>query len=152
MSKLNTILILHLAFCVGPSLFLVVALLISQGTLHFNSDNISEEPGLIIAPIVTVVFIPLSTFLYKMLLKKAVDNPMLIISDKLMQYQSAFIVRCAIIECAAIFNTVMFIITGNAILLVFVVIAIVAIWLARPTKEKIQDDLKLQYPETIDGF
>lgn len=152
MNKLNTVRILHLAFCAGPSLFVVVALLINGGNLNFNFDSFGQEPGLIIAPVMTIALIPLSTFLYKMLLKKATENPTLTVSEKFMQYQIAFLVRCALIESAALFNGVMIILTGNAIPLIFAFIAIVALWLARPTKEKIQEDLKLKYPDTLEGY
>lgn len=152
MNKLNTIRIIHLAFCVGPSLFLGVALLLNQGRVNFSFDEIGREPGLIIAPIMTITFILISAFIFKTLLRKVSDNSSMTVSDKLMQYQMAFIVRCALIESAALFNGVMLLITGNVILLIFGIIAIAALWLARPTKEKVQEDLNLQYPETIDGL
>lgn len=152
MNKLNTIRIIHLAFCAGPSLFLAMALLLNQGGVNFSFDNIGTEPGLIIAPIMTITLIPVSAFIFKTLLKKALENSGIAVSDKLMQYQTAFIIRCALIESAALFNGVMLLITGNVILLIFGVIAIAVLWLARPTKEKVQEDLNLQYPETIDSL
>lgn len=152
MNKLNTIRIIHLAFCAGPTLFLAMALLLSRGGVNFNFDNIGAEPGIIIAPIMTITLIPVATFIFKTLLKKASDSSGLTVSDKLMQYQTAFIIRCALIESAALFNGVMLLITGNVIPLTFGIIAIAALWLARPTKEKVQEDLNLQYPETIDGL
>ena len=100
----------------------------------------------------TITLIPISAFIFKTLLKKASDSSSLAVSDKLMQYQTAFIIRCALIESAALFNGVMLLITGNAIPLIFGVIAVVVLWLARPTKEKVQEDLNLQYPETIDSL
>jgi hypothetical protein len=67
-----------------------------------------------------------------------------------MKYQSACIVRYAMIEGAALFNVVVWFLTGNSTT-AFVAAALIGLMIAvRPVKSKIVTLLQVSYPDTLD--
>lgn len=152
MSRTKTIQTLHLAFCLAPSIFVLLSLAILPITINLDFSNVGEEPILVLAPAFALVLIPLSTFLIKVALTKLAEDSSSGIDEKLSRYQTIFIVKSAFLESVALFNTVAFLMTGNLLVLIFAVFAIVILWLSRPTKHKIEEDLKLVYPNTIESL
>lgn len=64
-----------------------------------------------------------------------------------MAYQSATIVRLALLEGPSLFGIVGFLLTGNLIFLGISGALIACFIYQRPTRQKIEDDLNLSYEE-----
>lgn len=58
------------------------------------------------------------------------------IPSKLARYQTAFIVKAALYESAALFNIVCCLITSNALFMVFAMLTFFALWWSKPTLAK----------------
>ncbi|HWZ03158.1 MAG TPA: hypothetical protein VNX40_06060 [Mucilaginibacter sp.] len=146
---IKTTIIIHLALLIGQVLF--------GAAVFFITPNaaINLKPGndvfFYVLPFMIVMTIFLGSFLYKQQLANASEKTT--IKEKLGVYQTAFIFRAAMSEGASMFGIVCMMITGNLFYLILVgVNALYFIWI-RPTREKIEDTLNLDYNEkaAIDG-
>jgi len=83
--------------------------------------------------------------LFKKQLQKI--TPERTLSQKIASYQTAFIIRMALLEGASLFSIVAYMLGGNLFFLaVFCVILLCFIFI-RPTKDKTANDLNLDYNE-----
>lgn len=140
--NLRVIQIIHLAFCLSILLFAFVVVLITYPNAIFAVSFDAEQPATFIAPIFAVGCVVLSNFLFSKVLSNIEEIPGT--SAKLVRYQTAFIVKCAPLEAAALFNLVTVLITQNLFFILFAGIPFVALWFSRPTKEKMNELLKIQ--------
>ena len=151
MNKLRTLQIIVFAFCIGPVILTIVAFFINHPEIHFNMVNI-EEPLLLIAPIIALISSIGSRIIFNSIINSIKNNFELLIADKFLKYQTALIVRVALLEGAALFNIVVFLITGNTFTLYFALLCILGIWFRRPTKEKVSEDLNLPDTNSLNGI
>lgn len=152
MNKLRTLQTIHLAYCVGPLLFTGVVLFINYPSQHLSFETISSDPLLIVAPLMAIFSIVVSRIVFNSLLSKINTDLSSSISNKFTQYQTAFIVKAAFLEGAALFNIVVFLMTSNLLTLFFAIACIIFLWFSRPTKEKISDDLNLPDTNSLNGI
>ncbi|MFB0494584.1 hypothetical protein ABID99_000821 [Mucilaginibacter sp. OAE612] len=138
---LKQITIIHLALVAGQILFGIVVFAIGkQQPLNPKND----------ALIYVMPAIALGCFLVSMLLPKNMigniknDQPLL---AKLKLYQTAFIIRMALLEGPSLFGIVCFLLTNNVVFIsISAALVLYAIY-QRPTRQKIEDDLNLGYEE-----
>ncbi|MEO8532380.1 MAG: MFS transporter [Flavobacterium sp.] len=129
--KIKILQIIHLTICAGVS---ITYFLIEQPSMqHFKIPNINTSSAIyLILPIVALL---MSNFLFKSQLKQV--DPELKPEENLPVYQTASIIRWAILEGAAfiiLFLKPDFLLAG--ILLIVYLISL------RPTEEKVINDIK----------
>ncbi len=143
----KTISIIHLALIAGQIIFAAAAFMTTKN--HATSK--SDEVFIYVAPILALSGFAISNISFKTLVNKIDSQSPL--KTKLTAYQSALIVRFALLEGPSLFAIVSFMLTGNLIFL-GVSGAIIAYFIyLRPTKQKTEDDLNLGYEEKaeLDG-
>lgn len=139
---LKLLVIIHLALAFAQTVFAAVSFAQHQKT------------KMIVDPANDFMFIPfiatlamaffMGPFLYKKLLGQATGKPLAV---KLNQFKSAIIVRYALLEGASMFGIVIYFLSGNFFYLLISGLIIVYFFTLRPTKEKIEKDLNLDYKE-----
>ena len=129
--KIKTLQIIHLAICLGVSLAYVFAGDIF--TKEFKLPNIDTSSILYV--VVPIIGIGLSNFLFKSQLKNIDSKKKL--EENLPLYQSASIIRWAILEAAAIF-----VLFSNPDFVLIGVILIVYLISLRTTEDRIKTDLE----------
>lgn len=128
--KIKTLQIIHLAICAGTILVYFFVGEISIETLKIPKIDSSS----IIYALIPVFAFVLSTFLFKSQLKQI--DPKLKLEDKLPIYQTASIMRWAVLEGAAfilLFLKLDFILFGFLIIIYLIFL--------RPTEDRITNDL-----------
>lgn len=137
----KTLPIIHLALVAGQTLFAAVTFIIPKNPVKSAGNDML----IYIAPILAVICFIAGHFLFLKLLGNIKSDSTL--KDKLMAYQSATIVRLALLEGPSLFSIVGLLLTGNMIFL-GITGAIIAYFIyLRPTRQKIEDDLSLSYEE-----
>jgi hypothetical protein len=142
MNQIKVIQIIHFAFCTSILLFAGVTLFINMETLRFDLYLKASEPLEFLAPLITGIALFMGPFIFNKIIQNIDMNDDL--SSKLMKYQAAFIVKCAILEAGAFMCIVACFITFNVLFMVFASLAFFSIWYAKPTKDKISSVLQLQ--------
>ena len=84
----------------------------------------------------------LGTYLFKNLIGKIDEFSNT--NEKFAKYQVAFLVKCALLEAAAIFSIIMCLNTFNAYFIFVASFSFIALLLMRPTKEKVYSTLQIQ--------
>ncbi|QOD62052.1 MFS transporter [Polaribacter haliotis] len=129
--KLKVIKIIHLALCLGVLLgYFIIGDLKSFDFLKIPSINSSSVIYLLI-PLIAYV---LSNYLYKKKLQNISSKKNL--EDNMVEYQSASIIRWAILEYAAFAILIL-----NKIFLIFGILIILYLSLLHPTEDKIKNDI-----------
>ena len=129
--KLKTLQIIHLAICAGMILAYIFA---GQFTVtQLKGQEIEINDLLYLAIPIGAFF--LSNFLFKTQLKQV--DPKIILEDKLPIYQTASIIRWAILEAASFL--ILFI---KPELVIFGILLIIYIAILRPTEDKIFTDFE----------
>lgn len=143
---LKTIGIIHLALVVGQVLFGVVVFTQS----HAISLNLKDthDPFLLVVPIMAIGSFTASIIVFKQLLNAAANKATL--TAKITAYQSALIVRFALLEGASLFGIVTFLLRGNLLFIGISGLIVLYFLILRPTKDKTQTDLNLSYEETAE--
>lgn len=130
--KLKTLRIIHFAICAGTILAYIIVGNISIDNLK-NVPNIDSSS--IVYVIIPVVAILIGNFLFKSQLKKIENNQKL--EDNFALYQTASIIRWAILE-----GTAFFILFSKPDFTIFGIILIVYLVSLMPTEERVKNDLK----------
>jgi hypothetical protein len=139
--------IIHGAFCVSVTLFLVITFVLNTNHPHFNIEP-KDVPLLYIGVIFAAGIPLLSVSLYQR--QMSTIDYAAPVKQKLAQYTTASILRFAPIEGAALFNVVIWFITGNLVSAVAAVVLILYMISLRPVKSKVTSLLQISYPETLD--
>lgn len=142
LSKMN---ILHLAICVGPTIFaLSIAYIVSTGT-SFGVTGVSSNVILIF---VCILFAT-SLFLSKMLYRKKVEsiNPNEPLSGKLTTLSGAFMLKLGMLEAPALLCIVAYMMTANFYLLFPAGLILIIMFLEKPTVNRVANDLNLSSEE-----
>ncbi len=144
--KLKITQTIHSSFCIAVIMFSIVVLLIHKDALFFDAGLANTAPFNPIFPIVSIVGIILGVVMFNK--KISGLSPELTFDEKFMQYQSAFLIRCAFCEAGALLNIVGCFQTQNLFFMLFAMASFIALVVSRPTKNKVISDLNLQYPDT----
>lgn len=135
-SPIKILLIVFAALLIGQCIFLGVILLV-----HAQGFQLVEEGVEIfqyVAVALTLTAIGVSTFLYRNMTNQAqVQSPS---PDPIATYQTATIIRLAILEGGNMVNLVFYLLTGKEIFLVLFAVIIAAFVLARPASDNVASD------------
>ncbi|WP_299365619.1 hypothetical protein [Winogradskyella sp.] len=138
-SIIKTMTTLHYAYSFAVLVFGTIALYITDNaTMNLNDTN---DIFFYLVPILAVGGVMASHFLFNSLLKTVHAKSTL--KEKLTSYQSARIIRLALIEGPAILGIVIFITTSNLFYLIISAILLVYMIFLRPTLQIIKQDLNL---------
>ena len=142
---LRVITIIHLALILGVTLFGIVtfSLNIGRNTLIFNGS----DPFTLVSLFLAIGGIVIGTIVFKKQLANAQSRTTL--GEKLGLYQSALIQRFAFVEGAAMFAVVSYDLTANLYFLIIAGLLVVYFITIRPTKDKAETDLNLDYEDKI---
>jgi len=142
---LRTLSIIHLALITGQILFALV-------TIFLNSDKdivirYTNDVFVNVLPILTIAGILTGKILFKKQLIALQSKESL--KEKLTGYQSAFIVRLALLEGPCLFGIVCYLLTGNLFHIIIAGLIILYFISLRPGKEKVETDLALPYEQKV---
>lgn len=140
---LRTCAIIHLALTIGQVLFAIVAIFQSK-KIMINVRNI-HDPLLYLVPLFAVSGSVLGNVLYKSKVNSIPKTDSL--KGKLTAYQSAMIIRFALLEGPSLFGIVAFMLTGELFFLIVSAMLIIYFIYLKPTKSSIQDALDFSYQE-----
>jgi hypothetical protein len=142
---LKTNQVIHGALLVGQLLFGIATLFITNGA------RLNLKPGddvfFYVVPFMIIGGMIAGSFLYRRQLNQMDKNAQL--KQKLSVYQTAFIIRCAPSEGASLFGVVICMQTNNLFYLVLVGLNVIYFVWIQPSKEKIEEDLKLSDDDKI---
>ena len=142
-SFIKTLSIIHLGLMAGPFLFGVV--IYSQTTDSYMDYSNTEDIFIYIVPIIAITGIFVGNLLFKQKMRSAGELDGL--RPKLFQFQTASLIKYALIEGPALLGIVAFDNTSNLTYLYIAGILILFMYLLRPTKEKIALGLDLKGEE-----
>lgn len=138
--------VIHTAFCTAITCFAMVGLIMRKERMHFSFSLDKNDPYFPLFPILALIFVTMGFYMFNKQIR-AID-PMATGDGKIAAYQTAFILRCAFIESAALLNLGAFLILGNLLYLIVAAVAlIIFIWI-RPARQTVIDTLNLQFPDT----
>ncbi|HEY2582008.1 MAG TPA: hypothetical protein VGI43_09380 [Mucilaginibacter sp.] len=139
----KTTAIIHAALLIGQVLFGIAVFSITNNTgLNMKPGN---DPLFYVALLLIFGGMLLGSFLYKQQLTKLADDATL--KEKLSAYQTALIMRCAPSEGGSMFCIVCYMLTGNPFYLMLTGLNILYFIWMRPTKQKIEDEVSLNYED-----
>lgn len=145
---IKTLPIIHAALIIGQVLFAAITLFITLSKPAASRSAQPDDVFMILVPVMAAGSVVLGQFMFKKLL--AVAQQQATIQGKMARYQSAFIVRMALLEGASLFGIVVYLLTANPLFIgISGLLVIYGIWL-RPTRQKTEDDLQLSYPDKLD--
>jgi hypothetical protein len=140
---IKIITILHYAYCIAILIFGTVAIFITEnGTINFSNTG---DIFFYIVPLFAVAMAYLSHFVFQINLKKV--HQKLNLKEKLVQYQMSRIIRYAMLEAPALLGIVVFIITNNQFYLIISAALLAYLFLLKPTKRVIEEELDLNSAE-----
>ncbi|KAA5827474.1 MFS transporter [Algibacter amylolyticus] len=129
--KLKVIKMIHIALCAG--LIMAYIFIGDLASINLNMPEISQSNILfVLIPVIAYVF---SNFMYKTQLKNANNKQKL--EDNMAVYQTASIIRWAILEGSAFIILVM-----SKDFILFGILIILYLALLHPTEDRIKSDLK----------
>ena len=135
---------IHYAYCFATLAFGTVAMFITNDTsLSFNGP--SDDFFLYLVPFIAIGGTLVGHFIFNTNLKEVQQKPSL--QEKLSGYQSARLIRLALIEGPSLFAVVGFIITNNQLYLIIAFLLLTYMIFLRPTPQKIKQDLNLTIQE-----
>jgi len=135
--------IIHLALLIGQVLFCLVVYNITTQK-GFSLDG-SADPFVYVSLAFTLGGFTAGNLLFKKQLQKI--TPESTLSQKIASYQTACIIRAALLEGPSLFSIVAYMLSGNLFFLTVSCAIILYFLFIRPTKNKIVNDLSLNYDE-----
>ncbi|QEC74930.1 hypothetical protein [Mucilaginibacter ginsenosidivorax] len=152
-NALKTTSIIHLALIAGQVLFMIMAFITNKNTIYFDYKNSRNDVYFYIVPLLAVMGTVAGGFLFNQQLGKfhqqsAGAGINRTLSEKLKAYQSALIVRYALLEGPSLFGIVCFLITGNLFYLLISACLIITMISLRPSVNATEAYLQLSYDET----
>ncbi|MBK3519890.1 hypothetical protein [Carboxylicivirga marina] len=142
----RTLNLIHLAMLTGQLLFITVALHLKFSANAINTQELSF-PFSLVVPLLTGICIVISKVLYTLLTKQT--QTLSDIKDKMKLYMTSCIIQLALLEGAALFSVVVFMMTGEIYFLLFNLVLILFFWVAKPGREKAIIHLKLNNEEML---
>lgn len=143
----KTTTIIHMALAAGQILFAAVTFIIPKNQVKSAGNDML----IYVVPVLAITCFIAGHILFLKLLSNIKRDTTL--KAKLTAYQSATIVRLALLQGASLFGIVCFLLTGKLIPIAISGALIAYFIYLRPTKQKIEDDLNLGYDEKaeLDG-
>jgi len=139
----KTLPIIHLALLIGQVLFgVAVYTITAQKSFSFDG---SADPFIYVSLALTLGGFTTGNILFTKQLQKI--TPESTLSQKIASYQTAFIIRAALLEAPSLFSIVAYMQSGNLFFLAVCCLIILYFIFIRPTKDKIASDLNLDYNE-----
>lgn len=133
---------IHLALVAGVSFFLIVTYIQSQ---KFSAQMEEGDSFIYLVPTFAILGYFGSQFIFNRIVtslnKKSPQE------EKLKKYQTATIIKYALLEAPAFFAIVAYSITGNALSLVIAICLILYLIVRRPNKERVMNTLPLHGEE-----
>ncbi len=140
--SLQTLKILHLSLLAGPIAYAVFAYLQKQS---FNAQMDADSMFTYVVPITALIGYFAGTFLFQRRIQSIKKNDTL--PTKLGTYQTALLVKYALLEGPAFLALVAYHLNGNALHFVIAISLIVYIYAQRPTKKQLFNELPLNLEE-----
>jgi hypothetical protein len=132
---------LHFALLIGQIILAAVFIVLTG-----NTEIILTPAGdlfFMLVPATALFAIFISGFMFKKLLEQA--NTRTTLSEKLSLYRPALLVRFAILEGASLFGLVAYFLNANLFYVFVSAFVMIYFFTLRPTKEKLEMDLQLDY-------
>lgn len=139
---LKTLKLIHISLVIGLTLFSVFAYVQNNG---FNADINTNSTLLYIVPVAALLGYFGSQVLFKKMISKVQDSDTL--QAKLNHYQSASIMKYALIEGPAFVALFVYYVTGNALPLIIALCMLAYLFVQRPSKDKLINSLHLNSEE-----
>lgn len=137
--RVNTI--LHFALLAGQVLLAIVFIALTGKTeIILNPEG---DIFFILVPGVALFGIFVSGFMFKKFLEQAHSKTTL--HEKFSMYRPALVVRFALLEGPSLLGLVAYFLNGNLFYIFISAFVMVYFFTLRPTKEKLENDLKLDY-------
>ena len=140
---IKTLSILHIGLLAGPILIGSIFYFLTEET-HF-SFNDTDDIFFIVVPVLALSGLFLSDFIFRQLIKNIPSEDKL--RQKLARYQSASIIKYALLEGPAILSAVAFFNTQNLAYLLIAGILVFYLAMQHPNKDKIERNLNLRGEE-----
>ena len=141
---LRTIKIIHLALVAGQVLFALTVIVVSKRIVINVRDT--QDPLVYAVPAFAVICFILSNLLFKKMLV-GINNPDSSLKKKMAMYQTALMIRLALLEAPSLFGTVAFFLTGLLMFLVISALMVAYFIYIRPTDDNVKEALALTYSE-----
>lgn len=138
----QTLKLIHISLVAGLTIFSVFAFVQNNG---FNADINTDSNLLYMVPVVALLGYFGSQVLFKKMVSKVQVTDSL--QTKLNHYQTASIMKYALIEGPAFIALFVYYTTGNALPLVIAGCLLAYLFVQRPTKEKVISGLNLNSDE-----
>ncbi len=136
--------IVHLALVAGILFFVLISVFM-QANAFGTMDDESNNLLMVFALAFAAIGIASSKILFKRKVRKCNANTTL--AEKLDEYRSALIIKFASLEAPSFLSIVIYLLTGNTIVLIIAGVLIIVFIMYRPTKEKLIGDLELDTKE-----
>ena len=142
---LKALKVIHIGLTAGVVLFLIIAVVLQ---LTGFEPELKELEMILLG--VTAVAAFSGIFAGNMIFRKRLEQLIELknLNEKLTGYQSALIVKLALIEGPAFFTVVAYLLTTNVLFPVIAVFLVVVMVLSAPRKDKLITDLNLSMKET----
>jgi ABC-type tungstate transport system substrate-binding protein len=148
---LKSLRILYFALAMGIVFFVLVSLFLISVNGPFSATDLSltERAPFLITLIVITAFIFMA---YKAIFPKKLEviKTLPTLDRKLAAWRELYILQGALIEAPAFFATVLFLLLGISILLIWPFAGLVLFWLTQPTRDKLIRDTNLSLKEIED--
>jgi uncharacterized membrane protein YhaH (DUF805 family) len=142
--KANNILFTALFF--GVVMFLLIAIAVIKFQGKFSSDDNFDKILLIVLLIIATVCMISAIAIYKKRIRDTVNSGSSL-TDKLNNYRNILIIYLALCEGAALFSVICLILTGNFWSIAVTTAMLAAMLFKRPTKQRVINDLQLDWQE-----
>ena len=131
-------------------LFMVLGLVVFAGFVYwqnqdFNAEMNSGDSFIYVVPIVAAIGYFASKSVFQNLINKPVPEDAL--KGRLARYQTATIIKYALLEVPTILALAAYLSSGNALYLVIALCLIVYFYTQRPTRKRVLSDLQLTREE-----
>ncbi len=136
----QTLTIIYMALLSGLLFFVAIIFFQFDGGMTPTFDT--SDTLLLVYPIIAIGAILGSQTIFKKLLTAAESKPGL--KAKLASYQTASIIKFAIIEGPAFFGIILSMITGNTAFIAIAGVLIIYLLLQKPSRSKVESELNLR--------
>lgn len=140
-SDIKAIQVVYSSLIIGPLLFLIVSIfLISQGGAFVTDDVNFMNMMLLVALIMSVLTITTGIIIFKSRMKAI--SPDAEVKEKIIVYRATMIIRAALMEGAAFFSIVCFLLFGHYVFFVIALVCLGIMLVFFPTRTRIANEIK----------
>lgn len=138
-SALISMKVIYFVMILGLLAFVTVTFLTFSSDLKFNFDT--SDPLIIVMIVLFMIAVPTGFYVSKIIWRNIGDE--LSLKDKILRYQSGFIIRLASSEGVGLFAIIGFMLSNNLIYMVLLAVILMVIFFYYPSVERIGKDLFL---------